>query len=189
MQYFWTFLVQPRSVRFSGFSLLAPAISTKIDIHRLSYLQIICFGQTLRSDQHRILLTEAMQPTCRAIASPLIDASNSFVLGSRHYLTRPSGYKRHYDINNSPENGEEGSLATCFQVDGTSTIDAERLRSWPAMLLDTDDVFHPAFLQEIVFVASKICIWRLTQVTSSKVGRQGKSASRLNRILEMALVT
>lgn len=92
-----------------------------------------------------------MQPTCRALASPLVDASNSFLLGDRHYLTRPSGYERHCDINDSPENGDEGSLATFFQVNGTSTIDAGRLRSWRAMLLDTDDVFHPAFLQEIIF--------------------------------------
>lgn len=92
-----------------------------------------------------------MQSTCRALTGPIVDASNSFFLDRRHYLTRPSGSKRHCTDTNSAENGDEGSLATCFQVDGTSTIDAERLRSWRSMILDSDDVFHPAFLQEIIF--------------------------------------
>lgn len=96
-----------------------------------------------------------LQLTCRASGSvPIVDAANSFRLGCRHYLTRLSGTKRHYDNINSAEKSDEASLATCFQVQGKFIIDANRLRAWRSNYLDEDDVFHPAFLQEIIFGGS-----------------------------------
>lgn len=79
------------------------------------------------------------------------DAVNHFQLGCRHYLTRPSGSKRHPDNSNGAEESDGASLATCFRVQENQTIDADCLRAWRYHLLDKDDVFHPAFLQEIIF--------------------------------------
>ena len=77
--------------------------------------------------------------------APALDASRSFRLGSRHYLARPTGTKRHLP------SIEGASLATCLQVPKSRTIDADYLRTWRADTLDNDDVFHPRFLQEVVF--------------------------------------
>lgn len=78
---------------------------------------------------------------------------NYFRLGRRQYLTRPSGYER------PPVNGDirvenEASLAICIWVKEAQSIDAECLRAWRANFLDADDVFDPAFLQEVIFGGS-----------------------------------
>lgn len=93
-----------------------------------------------------------MQVTCRALGSvPVLDAATSFRLGRHHYLTRPSGSKRYRANINGAEKSDEASLATYFRVQENRTIDADCLRAWRSNYLDEDDVFHPAFLQEIIF--------------------------------------
>ena len=80
----------------------------------------------------------------------VVDTSSKFRLGDHHYLARPSGFKRYYPDCNEVGKNDEGSLATCFRVQKNQTIDAECLRAWRA-ILDHDDVFHPSFLQEVIF--------------------------------------
>lgn len=82
---------------------------------------------------------------------PALDASSSFRLGSRHYLARPTGIKRHLPSIDGASEGDARSLAICLQVSQNQTIGADYLRTWRADILDKDDVVHPCFLQEVVF--------------------------------------
>ena len=45
-------------------------------------------------------------------------------------------------------------MATCIQIDKDLAINGEMLHTWRARYLDTDDVFHPSFLQEIIFTGT-----------------------------------
>lgn len=91
-------------------------------------------------------------PMQLALGSDLVvDTSATFRLGHRHYLARPSGFKRHRaNISGVGEN-DEASLATCFRLEENQTINADCLRAWRADHLDHDDAFHPSFLQEVIF--------------------------------------
>ena len=84
---------------------------------------------------------------------PVIDASIAFDLGSRSYVARPTGSRHRLDDSRT---SEEASLVTIFQVNENQTVDADDLRAWRASLLDEDDVFHPAFLQEIIFGGAEV---------------------------------
>lgn len=93
-----------------------------------------------------------MEFTSETLSSaPALDASSNFRLGSRNYLTRPSGAKRTLPSIDGAFKSDATSLATCLQVPKNQTIDADYLRAWRADFLDNDDVFHPCFLQEVVF--------------------------------------
>lgn len=95
-----------------------------------------------------------MQLTYRRLSSvPLVTTMHYFRLGHRQYLTRPIGYKRHL-VKGDREDESEASLATCIWIPKGHSIDAERLRAWRARYLDEDDVFDPAFLQEVIFGGS-----------------------------------
>lgn len=81
-----------------------------------------------------------MQLRWRALGSEaVVDTSSSFWLGYRHYLARPSGFKRHSPNTNKVEKNDQASLATIFRVQENQTIK------------DKDDAFHPSFLQEVIF--------------------------------------
>lgn len=81
-----------------------------------------------------------MQLRWRALGSEaVVDTSSSFWLGYRHYLARPSGFKRHSPNINEVEKNDQASLATIFRVQENQTIK------------DKDDAFHPSFLQEVIF--------------------------------------
>lgn len=93
-----------------------------------------------------------MQLRWRALGSEaVVDTSSSFWLGYRHYLARPSGFKRHSPNIHEVEKNDQASLATIFPVQENQTINAECLRAWRANYLDKDDAFHPSFLQEVNF--------------------------------------
>ena len=82
---------------------------------------------------------------------PVVDTSSNFRLGCRHYLARPSGFKRYSPNINDVGKNDEASLATIFRVQENQTVNAECLRAWRANYLDKDDAFHPSFLQEVIF--------------------------------------
>ncbi len=43
------------------------------------------------------------------------------------------------------------TLVTCFRLPKDKAINASTLQTWRTDYLDVDDVFHPSFLQEIIF--------------------------------------
>ena len=93
-----------------------------------------------------------MQSRWTALGSePAIDTSSNFRLGHRHYLARPSGFKRCRPNINGVGNNDEASLATYFRVEKNQIINADCLRAWRVNYLDNDDAFHPSFLQEVIF--------------------------------------
>ena len=81
----------------------------------------------------------------------IVDTSSNFRLGGRHYLARPSGFKRYRPNIKEIGKNDEASLATCFPVQKNQTINAQCLRAWRANYLDNDDAFHPSFLEELIF--------------------------------------
>ena len=93
-----------------------------------------------------------MQLESRALGSePMMDSSRYFRLGHRHYLARPTGFKRHHlDIDGVKQN-DRASLATYFRVQTNQIINVDFLRAWRANYLDADDAFHSSFLGEVIF--------------------------------------
>lgn len=84
-------------------------------------------------------------------SEPVVDTSSNFWIGYRHYLARPSGFKRYRPNINGVGRNEEASPATFFRVEKNQIINADCLRGWRADYLDDDDAFHPSFLQEVIF--------------------------------------
>lgn len=130
-----------------------------------------------------------MQLTCRALESgPIVDAANRFQLGHRHYLTRPSGSRRNPVNLYGARKNDQFSLATCFRAQKNQTINADCLRAWPSNYLDEDDVFHPAFLQEIIFAGTDhVCTSGKRHRMFLKLGRHWKSVPHLTLASRTAL--
>lgn len=81
---------------------------------------------------------------------PNVDTSRSFRLGHRHYLARPSEFKRDRHFNGLGMS-DKASLATCFRVEKNQIISADYVRAWRASYLNDDDAFDPALLKEVIF--------------------------------------
>ena len=84
-------------------------------------------------------------------SKPVVDTSSNSRLRHRHYLARPSRFKRYRANINGVGKNDEVSLTTCFRVEKNQTINADCLRAWRADYLDDNDAFHPSFLQEVIF--------------------------------------
>ena len=103
-------------------------------------------------DAHFLAQSLSMQLKCNALRmAPLLDASNSFRLESCQYLARPAGLKARLQNTHNPVENETAFIVTFFHGYSNQKVDADRLRAWRADLFDQDDVFHPAYLQHIIF--------------------------------------
>ncbi|KAI0101049.1 amidase signature domain-containing protein [Nemania sp. FL0031] len=94
--------------------------------------------------------------------------SISFMLGQSCYEARP--------LPGHPECSSrlrQPSLITCFQVSKNSAINSRVLHLWRKVHLDQDDVFHPNFLQNVIFCGVEQSHINLTDDAKSLLGEWG----------------
>ncbi|KAK7224768.1 hypothetical protein V2G26_012771 [Clonostachys chloroleuca] len=83
---------------------------------------------------------------------PSFSRMSSFQVGQVEYLGRPlldaSAWAPDWKHASAPE---PPVLATCFRLQTNQTVDAGTLNAWRNHQLDHDDIFHPAFLERVIF--------------------------------------